>query len=163
MNHDPQREAALFEAAAKLNGRERATFLDGACHGDPDLRARLDARLSALDQTESTLVDSSASSGVETFKATSSDLPDESVGQQSGRYKILEKVGEGGWGVVYVAEQTEPVRRRVALKVVKLGKDIHASPAAHVGIGAVDAIYSTLVRTLERRRARSGVRSKHLS
>jgi eukaryotic-like serine/threonine-protein kinase len=51
------------------------------------------------------------------------DRPDEAVGQTLGRYKLLEKVGEGGCGVVYVAEQTEPVRRRVALKVIKLGMD----------------------------------------
>ena len=48
---------------------------------------------------------------------------DESVGQTLGRYKLLEKIGEGGCGVVYVAEQSEPVRRRVALKVIKLGMD----------------------------------------
>ena len=52
--------------------------------------------------------------------------PDEAVGQTLGRYKLLEKVGEGGCGVVYVAEQTEPVRRRVALKVIKLGMDTKA-------------------------------------
>ena len=51
------------------------------------------------------------------------DNPDEAVGQTLGRYKLLERVGEGGCGVVYVAEQTEPVRRRVALKVIKLGMD----------------------------------------
>jgi serine/threonine protein kinase/WD40 repeat protein len=51
---------------------------------------------------------------------------DESVGQTLGRYKLLEKLGEGGCGVVYVAEQTEPVRRRVALKVIKLGMDTKA-------------------------------------
>jgi serine/threonine protein kinase len=45
------------------------------------------------------------------------------VGQTLGRHKLLERVGEGGCGVVYVAEQTEPVRRRVALKVIKLGMD----------------------------------------
>ena len=49
--------------------------------------------------------------------------PDDAIGQTIGRYKLLEKVGEGGCGVVYVAEQTEPVRRRVALKVIKLGMD----------------------------------------
>src|SRR5689334_8445850 len=43
--------------------------------------------------------------------------------EQIGRYKLLEKIGEGGWGVVYMAEQAEPIRRRVALKVVKLGMD----------------------------------------
>src|SRR5579864_7569009 len=50
-------------------------------------------------------------------------VADETLGQTLGRYKLLEKIGEGGCGVVYVAEQTEPVRRRVALKVIKLGMD----------------------------------------
>jgi len=53
-------------------------------------------------------------------------VPDETIGQKIGRYKIRENVGEGGCGVVYVAEQTEPVRRRVALKVIKLGMDTKA-------------------------------------
>jgi eukaryotic-like serine/threonine-protein kinase len=52
-----------------------------------------------------------------------SDAEDEAVGKTFGRYKVLEKLGEGGYGVVYVAEQTEPVRRSVALKVIKLGMD----------------------------------------
>ena len=51
---------------------------------------------------------------------------DEGLGQTLGRYKLLEKIGEGGFGVVYVAEQSEPVRRRVALKVIKLGMDTKA-------------------------------------
>ena len=49
--------------------------------------------------------------------------PDEGLGQTLGRYKLLEKIGEGGFGVVYVAEQKEPVKRRVALKIIKLGMD----------------------------------------
>ena len=60
---------------------------------------------------------------VATIKLELAEAEDESVGKTIGRYKILEKVGEGGCGVVYVAEQTEPVRRRVALKVIKLGMD----------------------------------------
>jgi len=60
---------------------------------------------------------------VEELKPETADLADEVIRQRIGRYKILEKVGEGGCGVVYVAEQTEPVRRRVALKVIKLGMD----------------------------------------
>src|SRR5512137_2406574 len=47
----------------------------------------------------------------------------EQVGDRIGRYKLLEKIGEGGYGVVYMAEQAEPIRRRVALKIVKLGID----------------------------------------
>ena len=56
-----------------------------------------------------------------TIKAEST--PDEALGQALGRYKLLEKIGEGGFGVVYVAEQKEPVKRRVALKIIKLGMD----------------------------------------
>src|SRR5438093_13751052 len=48
---------------------------------------------------------------------------DEAIGQKIGRYKLLERVGEGGCGVVYMAEQAEPVRRRVALKIIKLGME----------------------------------------
>ena len=58
-----------------------------------------------------------------TLKPDLADAPDEVIGQKIGRYKLLERIGEGGCGVVYVAEQTEPVRRRVALKVIKLGMD----------------------------------------
>jgi eukaryotic-like serine/threonine-protein kinase len=61
-----------------------------------------------------------------TIKLVLPEAEDEAVGKTIGRYKILEKVGEGGCGVVYVAEQTEPVRRRVALKVIKLGMDTKA-------------------------------------
>ena len=59
--------------------------------------------------------------GVDAPPADSIQL--EQSGQRIGRYKLLERVGEGGCGTVYVAEQTEPVRRRVALKVIKLGMD----------------------------------------
>jgi len=50
----------------------------------------------------------------------------EKPGDKIGRYKLLQQIGEGGWGVVYMAEQEEPVRRRVALKVIKLGMDTKA-------------------------------------
>ena len=58
-----------------------------------------------------------------TIKLNLTDAADEASGQTLGRYKLLEKLGEGGCGVVYVAAQTEPVRRRVALKIIKLGMD----------------------------------------
>ena len=122
MNPDQQREAVLFEAAAKLGGAERAAFLDGACHGQPALRGRLEARLAVHEGSQVALAET-APPAAGTTKVELADVPDETVGQTIGRYKILEKVGEGGCGVVYVAEQTEPVRRRVALKVIKLGMD----------------------------------------
>src|ERR1041385_5110208 len=122
MNPDPQREAALFQAAAQLSGAARATFLDGACHGNPALRQRLEALLAADEQSDGVLAEA-APAAKATMKLDLPDAPDEAVGQKIGRYKILERVGEGGCGGVYVAEQTEPVRRRVALKVIKLGMD----------------------------------------
>jgi serine/threonine protein kinase len=60
---------------------------------------------------------------VKTIKFDLADTPDEAVGTTIGRYKLMEHIGEGGCGVVYVAEQSVPVRRRVALKVIKLGMD----------------------------------------
>jgi len=122
MNPDSQREAALFQAAAQLTSAARAVFLDGACHGDPALRQRLEALLAADAQSEGYLAEA-APAAKATMKLCLPDVPDEAVGTMIGRYKLLERVGEGGCGVVYVAEQTAPVRRRVALKVIKLGMD----------------------------------------
>ncbi len=115
-----QREQALFAAASERPAAERAAFLDGACHGDPALRQRLEALLAAHDQPATELAGADAST-VKTDEGIH-EL-DETIGQTLGRYKLLERIGEGGCGVVYVAEQTEPVRRRVALKVIKLGMD----------------------------------------
>jgi len=116
---DPiQREQALFAAALERASEDRATFLDGACHDDPELRQRLETLLAANDDPDSLLPEDLTADATH-----ESPFHDEAVGQTLGRYKLLERVGEGGYGVVYVAEQTEPVRRRVALKVIKLGMD----------------------------------------
>ena len=127
---EPQREAALFQAAAQLTGAERAAFLNSACHGDPALRQRLEALLAAHDAKDSFLEPEAPKPGsqpVNTIKVGVTDNPaDDAVGRMVGHYKLLEKLGEGGCGAVYVAEQTEPVRRRVALKVIKLGMDTKA-------------------------------------
>ena len=120
-----EREAALFIAALERPPAERAAFLDGACLGDSTLRRRLEALLTAHEQSESVLAEPAPAARA-TMKLELTDTPDETVGQRIGRYKILERLGEGGCGVVYVAEQTEPVRRRVALKVIKLGMDTKA-------------------------------------
>src|SRR5262245_54365538 len=124
MPSPPGREEALFALALEKPVEKRAVFLDAVCEGDFALRARLEALLAAHDQP-ATLLDRDA------LKPASAEAPtvrapqpaDEAVGQTLRRYKLLEKLGEGGCGVVYVAEQTEPVRRRVALKVIKLGMD----------------------------------------
>jgi len=119
------REEEIFAAALKRPTAERAIFLEGACHGDAELRARLDALLAAHEQHASSPGINDLGSGG-TVKIREGEILDEAVGKTIGRYKLLERLGEGGCGVVYVAEQTEPVRRRVALKVIKLGMDTKA-------------------------------------
>ena len=128
MQSPQEREAALFALAVEKPVADRAAFLQAVCGNDSALRQRLKALLAAHEQPEELVGDHDGQPAV---KATMrielvDDQPDEAVGQTLGRYKLLERVGEGGCGVVYVAEQTEPVRRRVALKVIKLGMDTKA-------------------------------------
>src|SRR5262245_37701564 len=119
------REEALFSLALTKPAAERAAWLDRECAGDSALRARLEALLAAHDQRDS--LPKPPERARATIELELPDAPaDDAVGQTIGRYKLLEKIGEGGCGVVYVAEQTEPVRRRVALKVIKLGMDTKA-------------------------------------
>ncbi|MCC7374299.1 MAG: serine/threonine protein kinase [Verrucomicrobiales bacterium] len=115
---------SFFAAAIDRPVAERASFLDGACRGDAALRARVESLLAAHDSAANPLA-----TRVDTDPAIQlpfTEVPDEAVGQTLGRYRLLEKLGEGGCGVVNVAEQTVPVRRRVALKVIKLGMDTKA-------------------------------------
>src|SRR6185503_15551410 len=119
-----KREAALFALAVEKPVAERPAFLQAVCGADGALLRRLEVLLSAHDRPDELLRDDASNPTVKaTMKIDLADAPDEAVGQKIGRYKLLERVGEGGCGVVYVAEQTEPVRRRVALKVIKLGMD----------------------------------------
>src|SRR6185436_2069939 len=120
-------EAALFAAAIEMSPVQRSAFLVSACGPDAKLRTRLEQLLAAHDQPESRLAAGEEASR-STLEISFADQPltDHDVGHTIGRYKLLEKLGEGGCGVVYVAEQTDPVRRRVALKVIKLGMDTKA-------------------------------------
>src|SRR5688572_23962690 len=121
MNPEAEREEALFQAAAKLAASERVLFLDLKCANDFALRRRLEALLTAHDAPGVFMA--GIPDGRATIKVDPTDADDQAVGQTIGRYKILEKIGEGGCGVVYVAEQSVPIRRRVALKVIKMGMD----------------------------------------
>ncbi|MBL8901055.1 MAG: tetratricopeptide repeat protein [Planctomycetes bacterium] len=108
----------LFAAARALpDGAPRADYLDRACASDENLRAQVEALLIAARKAGGDFPHTLPSSG-------RVGIPEsEQAGQIIGRYKLLEQIGEGGFGVVWMAEQKEPVRRRVALKVIKLGMD----------------------------------------
>ena len=127
-------ERTLFEAAAGVSDlAERAAFLDRTCHGDPELRGRLDKLLELQDRAEDFFdvppvkipagVTRMAILEGEEGEAFAGPLALAGTGACIGRYKLIQRMGEGGCGVVYRAEQLEPVRRHVALKVIRLGMD----------------------------------------
>src|SRR3954451_14057635 len=113
MNNLSELEAIFFAALEKGSPEDRAAYLDGACAGDPDRRRRVVRMLAAQAEGGSFLEAPAAALG-----ATVDEPACESPGTVVGPYKLLEQIGEGGFGVVYMAEQTQPVRRRVALKVL---------------------------------------------
>src|SRR6185503_4613170 len=108
---------ALFEQALKFKPEERGAFLVGACGPDAGLRRRVEELLQAQSEARGFMPTEPGSRSTIVLPLT------EQPGDRIGRYKLRENLGEGGCGVVYVAEQEEPVRRRVALKVIKLGMD----------------------------------------
>ena len=117
--HQP--EAAIF-AALQLVGDERAAYLDRAGAGDAELRQRLEARLAVQAQAPTAAEEPAAPARPNPTIRLKFEAESE-ISERIGRYKLLQKIGEGGCGVVYLAEQEEPVRRRVALKVIKPGMD----------------------------------------
>ena len=122
MNPPKSREEELFFTALALPTAGRSAYLASACGEDDTLRGRVELLLRAHEEVRSFMETSPAAGVVET--PTRHTLqPEEKPGETIGRYKLLQKIGEGGCGVVYMAEQQEPVVRRVALKVIKLGMD----------------------------------------
>jgi serine/threonine protein kinase len=117
-----QPEESIFHAALRLDEPDqRAAYLDEICGDDQPLRQRIDALLAA-DQAGDYLEPSAS------HLAATALLPPigERPGDRIGPYKLLEQIGEGGMGLVFVAEQSQPLRRRVALKVIKPGLDTRA-------------------------------------
>ena len=137
MNTGTQREEDLFDEARRLgDAQERRNFLERTCAGDAALRTRLENLLDAGLEAEKFFNESGPALNLPpvplhptrgtgaTLGADTTTVPgEEAVGTRIGRYKLVQKIGEGGWGVVYLAEQEEPVRRRVALKIIKLGME----------------------------------------
>ena len=112
-------EETIFEGALVLPPEQRVAYLEQACSGDAAMRQRVEALIEAHEKAGAFMTE------------PASPIPDRTVcipltekpGDKIGHYKLLQQIGEGGCGVVYMAEQEEPIRRRVAFKVIKLGMD----------------------------------------
>ncbi|HEY8962454.1 MAG TPA: serine/threonine-protein kinase [Luteolibacter sp.] len=131
MSAAKQLEDALFFAALHITDpKQRRLFLDQACLDDSALRESVEQML-AIHEDADRLIDrgrdaiARAATEIRDFSEAADlrEQPDQQIGKRIGRYTILESLGEGGCGSVYLAEQNEPVTRRVALKVIKLGMD----------------------------------------
>src|SRR5947209_3301266 len=110
---DADRIEHIFnQAIERPTAEARAAYLDQACAGDADLRHRVDRLLAAHRAAPDFIT-----------LAPESPAIAEQAGTVIGHYKLLEQIGEGGFGVVFMAEQVHPVRRRVALKIIKPGMD----------------------------------------
>jgi eukaryotic-like serine/threonine-protein kinase len=116
------KEREIFVAALQVDDeQERSEFLDRACADNAELRKRVEELLKAFQQAGSFL--QHPATELEFTKSDWDQCLSIRPGSRVGRYRIREKIGEGGFGVVYVAEQEEPVRRKVALKLIKPGMD----------------------------------------
>src|SRR5262245_40070301 len=116
---DPQRVRSLFlETVEHHAPNQWSAFLDRVCSDEPDLRQRVEVLLRAHEQANS-MLDVAAVPPVATIDQPTT----ESAGTVIGPYKLLEQIGEGGMGTVWMAQQTHPVKRLVALKLIKAGMD----------------------------------------
>jgi eukaryotic-like serine/threonine-protein kinase len=128
-----QIEKALFDTALELDPEARAAFLDQACHGNTEFRQRLEKLLAAHERTKDffdiKLVNLPGEAPTTNGVAPGLVAPDQkSAGEGEnnmviGHYRLMQRLGEGGCGVVYLAEQAAPIRRKVALKIIRLGMD----------------------------------------
>ena len=114
-----QSEEAIFAEALCLPPEERAAFLAEVTKDNPELREEVESLL--RNHGDGEFLEEAAVAELRPTIHTASAT--EGPGDRIGRYKLLQQIGEGGCGVVYMAEQAEPIRRRVALKIIKLGMD----------------------------------------
>ena len=118
MSKDFQQVRAIFLAALEKPAEQWSAHLSESCGEDNVLREQVELLLKAHRET-SGMLDRAAPVGSPTIAQPITEKP----GTQIGPYKLLQQIGEGGMGVVYMAEQKEPVKRRVALKIIKPGMD----------------------------------------
>ena len=121
MNNPSKVESILLAALDKATPEARSAFLDDVCQDNPGLREQVNRLLSAHPKAVEFLEEPVAQIGEKTAVYAPTD--EQSGGIIAGRYKLLEKIGEGGMGQVWVADQLEPIKRRVALKLIKPGMD----------------------------------------
>jgi serine/threonine protein kinase len=120
-NHEHLRR--LFDQAIELPPPARTAFLDTKCRKDPELKQRLLVMLAVAEGDEFLTSPTGRVAAPPAAEQTLSTPLREGPGTQIGPYKLLQQIGEGGFGVVFLAEQTEPMLRKVALKIIKLGMD----------------------------------------
>jgi len=116
-----QERDIFIEALQRLDPTERSSYLNKACAADDALRGRVLQLLAEHEKPESFLLDAPPPFGA--GAATIDEPIAERPGTVIGPYKLLEQIGEGGFGIVFMAEQQSPIRRKVALKVIKPGTD----------------------------------------
>src|SRR6266550_580612 len=119
MNDRPAQDVEVFSAVVELAVAERAAYLDKACLGDSELRKRIEALLREHDELGDFLEKPPPKGATQPGAGAVGAKP----GDRIGCYKLVKQIGEGGCGVVYLAEQEKPVRRQVALKLIKPGID----------------------------------------
>lgn len=116
-------EETVFSEAIKLLPTDRAAFLARACAGDDALRRRVEVLLAAHDPADSFLEPEALTGpNMESNNSRHIDATEQPAAR-IGPYRLLQQIGEGGMGVVYMADQEHPIRRRVALKIIKPGMD----------------------------------------
>lgn len=116
----PKGGETIFAEALRLRPEERAAYIAQSTLGNPELRQEVESLLESYRAGE--FLEHAAAPELRPTLVSAAAVT-EKAGDTIGRYKLLQQIGEGGCGVVYMAEQLEPVRRRVALKIIKLGMD----------------------------------------
>src|SRR5258707_9912580 len=119
MNGAPDPDIGAFAEALRLPPEERDRYLSEACKGDAEFRRRVEALLQAYELAGDFLGKPAADRPAKAAQAVPAGGK---TGDRIGHYKLLQQIGEGGCGVVYMAEQEAPVRRRGALENIKPGK-----------------------------------------
>ena len=120
MDHETDRQIEIFTRALELPPEGRRAYLEQACAGNEDLRRKVEALLAVHQRSGEFMRDSPW--GLESREVRAAQIG-EQPGDRIDRYKLLQQIGEGGCGIVFMAEQDQPIKRRVALKIIKPGMD----------------------------------------